>query len=70
MSTQNANELTEDQAYEILSSLANLDILKLNKKEHFAVQASLDKFKKLIESSKTQPDKVVELTPAQKTCTL
>lgn len=62
MSTQNANttELTYDQAHQILSDLANLDLLKLNKREHFFVQMALDKFKNLVEQKKTQAELVKE----------
>lgn len=62
MSTQNANttELTDDQAHQILSDLANIDHLKLNKREHFFVQMALDKFKNLVEQKKTQAELVKE----------
>lgn len=63
--SNNANKLTEDQAFQILSELAQLDSLKLNLKEHSAVQQALGVIKGLVEAAKPQPDSVVELTPAQ-----
>lgn len=70
MSTNNANKMTNEQAHEVLTSVANLDQLKLNKKEHLTVQLALDVFKNLVEAAKPQPDKVVELTPAPETPTV
>lgn len=66
----NANQMTNEQAYEVLTNVANLDQLKLNKKEHFTVQLALDVFKKLVDVTKSQTDKVVELTPAPETPTV
>lgn len=57
----NANKLTEEQAYQILSDLAALDSLKLNLKEHSIVQNALQIFKKLVEATKPQSNNVVEL---------
>lgn len=61
----NANQLTNEQALQILTDLANLDTLKLNLKEHSAVQLALNVFKKLVEAPK-----VVELTPVPETPTV
>lgn len=63
--SNNANtKLTNEQALQILSELASLDSLKLNLKEHAAVQNALGVINTLVEAAKPQPDKVVELTPA------
>lgn len=69
--SNNANpQLTNEQAHQVLTDVANLDQLKLNKKEHLVVQMALDLFKNLVEAAKPQPDKVVELTPAPETPTV
>lgn len=59
--SNNANQMTNEQALQILTELTNLDSLKLNLKEHSAVQTALQVFKNLVEAAKPQPDKVVEL---------
>lgn len=64
------NQLTNEQALQILTDLANLDSLKLNLKEHSTVQLALHVVKNLVEAAKGQKDNVVQLTPAPETSTV
>lgn len=58
--SNNANQLTNEQALQILTELTNLDSLKLNLKEHSAVQNALQVFKNLVEAVKPQPTVVTK----------
>lgn len=59
----NANQLTNEQAFQILVDLASLDSLKLNLKEHGAVQSALNVLAKLVEAAKPKPE-AADLTVA------
>lgn len=58
----NANQMTNEQAHQVLTEVANLDQLKLNKKEHVVVQMALDLFKSLIDAAAAA--EAAKLTPA------
>lgn len=68
--SNNANKMTNEQALQILIEVAELDSLKLNAKERRAVDAALGVIYKLVQDTKPQPDKVVELTPAPESPTV
>jgi hypothetical protein len=56
MSNNDANpKLTNEQALQILSELSSLDSLKLNLKEHAAVQNALGVINSLVEAAKLTP---------------
>jgi hypothetical protein len=68
--SNNANQITNEQALQILFEVTELDTLKLNAKERRAVDLAVQQIHKLVEGSKPQPNKIVELTPVPVTDTV